>query len=153
MERIPCILLYRKVAIVERMLNGTFSKFILPIIMVTFTALQILSGFVSISRYDYIPMPQFLQFPLIWLNIFAFNMLVTTLCSSVNENSESLLQEMTEMLYQERFKICRKYVTRELKACFPLKMRFGNNFIDGGTPLTIQDFVLNQTVSLMLMRN
>lgn len=45
----------------------------------------------------------------------------------------------------------RSLVTREIKACSVLKIKFGSNFIDNGTPLVIQDFCMNQTLNLLLI--
>jgi len=40
---------------------------------------------------------------------------------------------------------------REIAALFPAKVKVGDNFVDKSTPLVAQDFIANQTVSLILM--
>lgn len=147
-----CVTLYRKIAIAEKILNATFAAFVLPTILFSVVGIQIFSGFVSISRDSLIPMPQFLLFPLVWLNCTLFNMLVTTLSSYVYGNSNRIIGTLGELGCKLRFRIGRRLARRELRSCAPLKIKFGNNFISGITPLVNQDLALNQTVSLVLLR-
>lgn len=46
----------------------------------------------------------------------------------------------------------KKLIRRQVKGCSMLKVKFGSNFIDRGTPLVIQNFCINQTVSLTLIK-
>lgn len=45
----------------------------------------------------------------------------------------------------------RSALIKGAKACTVLKIKFGSNFIDRGTPLVIQKFCLDQTMSLVLI--
>ncbi len=55
----------------------------------------------------------------------------------------------------ERYDLKRtKWFKRWIKSCPVLKIYFGgSNYVDRLTPLNIQDFTINQTVSLMLLHN
>ncbi len=47
-----------------------------------------------------------------------------------------------------------KWFKRWLQSCSTFKIYFGgSNFLEPNTPLNIQDFVIHQTVSLMLLQN
>ncbi|OXA49221.1 hypothetical protein Fcan01_16025 [Folsomia candida] len=67
----PCIRLYRKIWIVERMLNAIFSAALVPIMLLNCTSVQIFAGFVTISRHSVVQMPQYLMFPIVWWNCIA----------------------------------------------------------------------------------
>lgn len=146
------ITLYRKILIAEKMLNATFASYIFPGILFSCTGIQIFSGFVSISRHSLIPMPQFLLYPLVWLNCTLFNLLVTTLSSYVYKNSNKIIGNLVEIRSHLRFRFGRRLLSREVRSCSRLKIRFGNNFFNGITPLVSQDLALSQTMSLVLLR-
>lgn len=38
-----------------------------------------------------------------------------------------------------------------LKSLGPLKIQFGNNFVEALTPLVVQEFCVQQTISLLLL--
>ncbi|OXA49512.1 hypothetical protein Fcan01_16030 [Folsomia candida] len=146
------IKLYRKICIVERMLNNAFSAVVVPCLLLNAMGVQICSGFVTISRHSLIPMPQFLLYPLVWLNAIVFNFLVTTLSSYVYGNSGKIVGKLEKIMCHLRFRYGRRIAQRELRSCSRLKIKLGNNFIDGMTPLVNQDLAWNQTMSLMLLR-
>ncbi|OXA49222.1 hypothetical protein Fcan01_16024 [Folsomia candida] len=148
---LECIALYRKVLVAEKMFNATFAPLILPVSLFCMTGIEIFSGFVSISRHSLIPMPQFMLYPLVWLNCTLFNLLATTLSSYVYENSNRMKEKLKELVCQVRFGFGRRLLLRELRSCTPLKIRFENNFIDGMTPLANQDLAVTQTMSLVLL--
>ncbi|OXA49224.1 hypothetical protein Fcan01_16026 [Folsomia candida] len=147
----PCIRLYRKIWIVERMLNAIFSAALLPIMLLNWTSVQIFAGFVTISRHSVVQMPQYLMFPIVWWNCIALNLSVTTLSSYIYGNSGRIMGQLGKLRCQLRFRFGRKLAHRELRSCTPLKIKFGNNFIDGMTPIVNQDLAWNQTMSLMLL--
>lgn len=145
-----CINLYRNVCIAEKMLNSLFSSLISPGLLFSNVGGQVLSGFVTMTRYGFSPMPQFLMFPIIWINAIEFNLLVTTISSYLHVNSSKFRDDL---LRKQNFKLrfYRKLVRTQIKACHSMKIQFGSNFIDSGTPLVNQNFAWNQTASLMLL--
>lgn len=95
-------------------------------------------------------MPGFLVFPMILFDAVIVNMLTITLASNVHKESVKLLRVMAKnAIGQGQYAVTK----RQLRACTLLKIKFGSNFIDRGTPLVIQTFCLNQTVSLGLIRS
>ncbi|OXA47974.1 hypothetical protein Fcan01_17295 [Folsomia candida] len=79
----------------------------------------------------------------------ACGLLVYTFASWVSSTSTKVLQTHAGVTVQFGGK--RSVLAREIRACGALKIKFGSNFIDNGTPLVIQNFCLNQTVNLLLI--
>lgn len=134
------------------MLNDAFSAVVVPSLLLNAIGVQIFAGFVTISKHSLIPMPQFLLFLMIWSNSIVFNLLVTTLSSYVYGNSDRVIGKLGEMRGQLRFPFGRRLALKELKSYTRLKIKFGNNFFNGMTPLVNQNLAWNQTLSLMLLQ-
>ncbi|OXA63522.1 hypothetical protein Fcan01_00139 [Folsomia candida] len=76
------------------------------------------------------------------------NLVIESMAAKVNTNSAKLLSGLNRELKRLPIKSsCRK----EFRACTATKIQFGQNFVDKGTPLVIEDFCINQTVSLLLL--
>lgn len=94
-------------------------------------------------------MPGLLVFPLMMLDCAVVNGFVFTLASRVNTTSTEMLkmQERHSIQFGGR----RSVLAREIRSCGVLKIKFGSNYVDKGTPLVIQDFCVNQTLNLLLI--
>lgn len=104
---------------------------------------------VCINLHDQIGFPEFLIFPLFLVNAAIVNIFVFSLAAGIHNQSASLLQSMKRRSSETAGKkggIQR----REICNCTVLKIKFGSNFIDRATPLILQNFCLNQTMSLTL---
>ncbi|OXA47836.1 hypothetical protein Fcan01_17249 [Folsomia candida] len=88
-------------------------------------------------------------FPVIQLEATLNNIVIFTLASWVFNSSIKSLKKLDGTTLQF---VRRSVIRKKLKACGTLKIKFGSNFIDSGTPLVIQNFCLNQTMSLILMK-
>ncbi|XP_035711648.1 uncharacterized protein LOC118437013 [Folsomia candida] len=143
--------LYQSIQILEKMFNGFLMQRLIPVFMLLMPTLQILLQYVCVMMHGEIPMPAFLLFPITWVNIFVSNIFVFTLASWVNNISTKVLQELMSAIVQCRCGRRRSSLVKGVKACAVLKIKFGSNFIDSGTPLVIQDFCLTQTMSLILI--
>jgi hypothetical protein len=82
------------------------------------------------------------------MNMVLANLLTTSLGGWVSVASKSLLQMWTKSA-NPRDKVRR----RRLKALRLVCIRFGGKFMDRDTPIVTQDFLINQTVSLLLLHN
>lgn len=102
----------------------------------------------DITMHREIPMPVFLIFPVILVDASVNNILVFTLASWVFNSSVKYLKGVEKMTLQFR---SQSLIRKQLKSCGTLKIKFGSNFIDNGTPLVIQNFCLNQTMSIILI--
>lgn len=124
---------------------------LIPVYILLMPVLQILTQYVSIMMHDEIPMPVFLIFPLVWANVIVNNIFVFTLASWVNNVSIKILREQTNAMIRRGWGGRKSSLIKSAKACPALKIKFGSNFIDSGTPLVIQDFCQAQTMSLILI--
>ncbi|OXA49433.1 hypothetical protein Fcan01_15409 [Folsomia candida] len=145
-----CIRIYRNVQILEKSFNAFLTKIILPTVISCIPAIQIFGLFVSITLHEEIPLPGFAVFPLLGLLSLINNILVISLASRINISSERVLNTLAKKTVRSQLGK-RGLLIRELKSCGLLKIKFGSNFIDKGTPLVVQNFCINQTVSLCLV--
>lgn len=122
---------------------------VVPALVSLTPIVQIICQYVCIKLHDQISMPGFLMFPLILVDAVVINGFVFTLASAINSTSAKLLE--THVKRTVEFGGKRSVLAREIKACGVLKIKFGSNYIDNGTPLAIQNFCLNQTLSLLLL--
>ena len=136
--------LYRKLQIVEILHNVCSRRRILPTLLVVGPFLEVFCIYVCIKLHDDIDMPEFAMFPLLLLDIFIVLVLFPNLASKVWRDSKKFM-----MRWKWGYK--GKLMRRKMKTVKPLKIWCGNNFVDEGTPLVIQDFCLRTTVSLLLL--
>lgn len=150
-EQRPCLQFYRSIQILEKYFNGYLMKRIVPMIVLSIPIIQVVSQYVCIQLHDEIPMPGFLIFPLIMFDCVLANVFVYSVASWVYSKSIKVLRAYAR--HTVKFSGRKSRLAREIKACAVLKIKFGSNFIDNGTPLVIQDFCMNQTVSLLLINS
>lgn len=145
-----CIRLYKCIQVLEKSFNDFLMIRIVPALLIFSPGLQLIVQYVCINHHRDIPMPGFLVFPLIGGDAGINNILVFTLASGINIASERAIQGMrNKVIGLEQGKLLR----RRLRGCSVLKVKFGSNFIDRGTPLVIQNFCINQTVALTLIKS
>lgn len=143
--------LYRCIQILEKSMNPYTSDKILPAMLICCPSIQIIGQFVSINLHGSIPMPGFLVFPLMMVDTTIFNVLIVTFASLIFSSSQKTLQSLGKKLMERVNE--RGLTRRQLRSCSMLKIKFGSNFIDPGTPLVIQTFCINQTMSLSLINS
>lgn len=143
------IQLYRYAQILDKSFNSFLSEQIIPAIMFCNPVIEIFSLFVCISYVNEVPMPGFLVFPFLLVASGVINIVIITLASRIYGLSRHLLTSLERMTLLKRSKLMR----RKLKACNKLKIEFGSNFIDNGTPVVLQNFCINQTLSLILLKD
>lgn len=147
-----CIQFYRAIQVLEKYFNACpHIKRIIPLTVFITPTLQIITQYVCISLRDAVPLPGFLVFPLIAADTIINNVLILTLGSGVHSGSQKALQLLNRR--KQRGLKPDRIIRRKVKSCSLLKIRFGSNFIDRGTPLVIQDFCMGQTVNLILINS
>ncbi|OXA42127.1 hypothetical protein Fcan01_23150 [Folsomia candida] len=116
--------------------------------------IEIITLFVVINFYQEIPLPGFLAFPVHGMNTTMCNIVAFTLASLVHNVSERTLIALKNRIVTINLSRGRKgsIINRKLKVYSVLKVKFGSNYIDRGTPLVIQNFCINQTMSLTLVK-
>lgn len=151
MDMNSCILFYRWIQILVKAYNSFLRDRILPSIMLCVPGIQVVTLYVTINHHSDITMPGFLIFPLLLLNAGVTNVLGLTLASFVNSVSKRVIESLRKRASRLRGRK-KSLAKRQLRACSVLKIRFKSNFIDRGTPLVVQTFCFNQTVSLILIK-
>ncbi|OXA46151.1 hypothetical protein Fcan01_19064 [Folsomia candida] len=130
-----CTKFYRSIHILEKLFNGFLMVRLIPGYMFLMPALQVLTQYVSVMMHDEIPMPAFLIFPLVGENSFVNNIFVFTLASWVNNISKKILREQVSAIARCGWAARKSSLIKSAKACTALKIKFGSNFIDSGTPM------------------
>ncbi|OXA48093.1 hypothetical protein Fcan01_17346 [Folsomia candida] len=153
-DKEKCIHLYRSIQILEKSFNSYPMNKVVPVMVFGVPGVEIITLFVSINFYHEIALPGFLVFPLIGLDTTLHNICVFSLASLVHNVSVKVLDALRQktvpmILHGGRN---RSIITRQLRACSVLKVKFGSNYIDRGTPLVIQNFCITQTMSLTLVK-
>ncbi len=135
---------YRAIQILEMQLNNYASVRIVPIFMGGVPMVEILGVYAVIKFHAQLPLPGLIILTEGYLTAFTAIMVFETLASILNTKSAEMLRVWRQ--------VPNKSKRKELRALRPLKVKFGSNFIDQGTPLVSQDFCINQIVSLLLMK-
>lgn len=139
--------IYRKLEVLERMLNDYGRGLLIPAAMTVVPVIEITSMLAIIKLHGEISFPGFLIFPLTFLVTFTGLCLLETVSGRLRMASTNLLWH-----WSRRCDIgdC-KYRRRNMRSMQPLTVRFASNFIDRETALVTQNFCLNQIVSLLMM--
>jgi hypothetical protein len=138
---------YRTIQLICGIFNDSSRRQVSPALLAGNPAIQIFSCFVCIKLHGEIPMPGFAYFPIQFLDCCIMGIGMFTVASHPWTKSNSLIRLWKQNDSKKNDKCMRK----ALKSLSNLKVMFGNNFVDELTPLVIQDFVVNQTVSLLLL--
>lgn len=117
---------------------------ILPALMIIVPSMQVIVQYVCVVHHDDIAMPGFLVFPLMGVDAIASNLLIYTFASFVHNDSEKLVKSLERKFFQGSTKWSRSFVKRMIKSLTVLKIKFGANFIDRGTPLIVQNFCITR---------
>ncbi|XP_035711826.1 uncharacterized protein LOC118437130 [Folsomia candida] len=139
---------YRCIRLIEKILNHSMKGQLIPAMIGVVPQVQVFTQFVCIKLYSKIPLPGFIIFPLLLIDAAITNLVIETIAAKVNTNSVKMLSELNNEL--KSFSAKSKY-RKELRACTATRIQFGQNFVDKGTPLVIENFCINQTVSVLLL--
>ncbi|XP_035715517.1 uncharacterized protein LOC118438840 [Folsomia candida] len=142
---------YRRIHILEKMFNSYIGNTCIPYMMGILPAIQIFAVYGCIQFYPVVEMPQYLIFPLMAVDAFLCNATSATLSSFINMESEHFLTKCKNLNSRKLVGTKTGMISREVKACSALKIRFGSNYIDSGTPLMIQHFCWVQTLQMLMI--
>lgn len=139
------ILKYRKMQVLEKLVNSCLQSRVFPIMAMVSPIAQIFTGFAIVefhSSMDLSHMVSMLVFlagsSLVNLSVFAGAGSIC--CKSLKWLKAAKNCHMTN-----------KVQKRAIKSMTPLRIFFGSNYVDVLTPLVVQNFCLNQTLSLLLL--
>lgn len=126
-------------------MNEFLSKRVMPAVLFCTIGTQTVSCFVCIKLHTEIPPAILLMFGMFAIDAISINILAYTLTALINERSTACLQSIK--------KVTDKYTRKIVRSCCCMKIQFGSNFVDHGTPLVIQDFCWKQTANLILIQS
>lgn len=141
--------------LLETQFNQIFRHFGLPFLLLLFNV------YFSIYLFAVIRLTPILHEELILMSILGtmsvntgiLLLVIGTISGQVNRASEICLWRLVQkqdgrVSGNKRKKQIRK---KQYKACMPLAIRFGDNFLDRSTPFVMISFSLQQVVNLLLM--
>lgn len=146
----PKMSVYRKLQVLEKLLNAAVKSRILPMVSIALPGLQITSCFALIKLHDqlgFYTMPIYVS---VYLDVAMFNVLVFTGAARVYILGDRLLRGWREEVKAEQNCGIREK-RMMLKSFRKLRVEFGNNFVDQLTPLVLQDFCTKQSISMLVL--
>lgn len=138
---------YKNLRVLEAINNNCVRARILPALVVDLPAIQLASGYVCIKLHTTMSLPAIACFGLIYWDVIIFTTAMFTASSRVYTKSGELLATWRAQWRSGS----RSELRRSLSSLCPVKVRFGNNFVDHSTPLVFQDTINNLTVSCLLI--
>lgn len=137
---------YRQLQVWEKIHNSSYRGRILLISIFAIPMLQILSGFGVITLFHNANLFQIFTFLVTYLDAVVFGLAISTFASTIYVKSEGWIRNVKPRSGKNA-----RYLRRVHKSFRPLRLELGNNFVDGMTPLVMQEFCISQTASLVLL--
>jgi len=139
----------KSVTVLQKILNATLKRTVIPGIFCGLWIMQILLLYGTIKL-----LPGFgnnlslLVFYLgLYLNVSVGSIIATTFASRVFTTSYNLIDS-----WKKRQHSYNKVRQKQLASLAPTHIKCGDNFIDKSTAIVAQNFIANQTVSLILLQ-
>jgi len=140
------LLLYKSILILEKDMNTTFKFTAIPGMVYGLWAIEILAFYGTVKS-----VPQF--FSNVFLSsLFLIVFISTSFAAVIGNTLGSMSFTESHKLLRQWKRISRDKVRRrEVKALYAARLRVGDNYFEQTTPLVAQDFIANQTASLILL--
>lgn len=139
---------YRQLQIQEKIHNSSYRGRILPFSILCIPLMEILSGVALIAVFHKANLLLTSSFLVTYMDCIVVGMLMLTFASSVYVKTEVWLNHAQSK--SGKGKTIRYF--RMVRQSFrPLRLEFGNNFVDRLTPLVMQEFCCRQTATLLLL--
>lgn len=137
---------YRKLQVLEKIMNSMIRKRIFAVNGYVFPFVQMMLCFIAIKLFQ-VPDVNILRggmFLLSYFGVLAFTLVTFSVAGNVIRISSRWI-----LGYKGR---CKSSVGKRLYwSLVPLRVQFGNNFVEPLTPLVVQEFCIRQTASLLLL--
>lgn len=137
---------YRMLQVFESLLNSTVRYRVWPALTAYLPALHVLGAVACIKFHKHLALPNFVFVISVSIIVAVTELIFYTGCSKIYGNSLSWLS-CVKSGGMKMNKVERKMV----RSMQPLRIWFGSNFVDELTPLVIQNFCTDQTVSVLLL--
>jgi hypothetical protein len=139
------IQVYRKLQVFEALLNSSVRFYIFPVTILIAPIIQILAGFATIHLHNQLGISLLIFLTLAFIEGTFVDVLFLTGAKQVYVKSYEWLSKMRRIHGMDRIR------RRVLKSMLPLRVWFGNNWVDRTTPLVLQQFCSIQTTNLLLL--
>lgn len=137
---------YRQLQVKEKMHNSSYKGRILPVCALGVPFIQILSGFALTALFGKASPFVTSIFLVLYLDAVGLGLTVLTATSIINVKSGEWVNNLRSRVVGKDI-----YFRRVQLSFRPLRLEFGNNFVDRLTPLVIQEFCSRQTASLLVL--
>lgn len=137
---------YRELQIHEKIHNSSYRGRILPLGIFGVPLLQILCGYALVALWQEADLFQTAIFLVMYLNVAVFGVIIITSASFIYIKAEDWVRRVKSDADKNT-----RYWRKVHKSFRPLRLEFGNNYVDRLTPLMIQEFSISQTVSLLIL--
>lgn len=138
---------YKELLVWEKLMNACISGRMMAVVMAVIPVVQVLSSCGLILVHSNVSLVQnaFLLFIMIEAIVFVV-FLLTAAGVGYKKSIQWLQRQRAGRKWRER-------VWRKTIASFPpIKIHFGSNFVDPLTPLVVEDFCWDATISLVMLR-
>lgn len=137
---------YREQQIWERIHNSSYRGKVLPVSITGIPTMEILSGAALITVFQSGNWFQISVFLIFYVDAAVFAIIILTSASAIYVKSEDWIKGLKS---EAGFK--NPYFRRVQKSFRPLRLEFGDNFVDKLTPLVLQEYCNRQTATLTLL--
>lgn len=134
---------YRQLQVLENLINSCVRRRIFPVITACLPLVEIVGGFILLKLHSFLDPSQLITF-----YCTLFNMLVLSGAGSIHSKSFGWLVAARNGVVGNK---AHKVLRREIMSLLPMRVWFSSNFVDHLTTLVVQDFCINQTITLLLM--
>jgi hypothetical protein len=141
--------IYNGIVLLNKLIISRSGKVLFPVSFCGPWVLQILYLYVTIRSIEGLHKNPFLF--ILFLSIYIDMVIVSVLVSSFGSKIYTTSVSMKDEWIQRARKRKDKLAKRRAKSLLPVYIKLGGNFIDRTTPILIEDFCVNQTVSLLLL--
>lgn len=146
----PKLTVYRKLQVLEKILNAAVKTRVLPTNSFVLPVLQIASCFALVKLHDQLDFSELPIYVVVYVDVVVFNTLTFTGAARVYILGDNLLRRLWEKIRGGR-KGNSRGKRMMLKSFRRLRVEFGNNFVDRLTPLVLQDFCAKQSISMLVV--
>lgn len=139
--------IYREIQILNKIFNTVFQDAFFPGVIAVGIFVAIMGMFAILKLRHAIPFPAIMFFPIIASDGLSIIFIAKIAALAYVQSQHFLKLLSSRSIHYKRVSVFRK----RLNALDKIKIKFGGNFVDQGTPFVFMDFWITQTVSLMLL--
>lgn len=136
--------LYNEMQVLERVLNATLKGRLMCFLIFDISLIQYFCGCVLLTIAEELAAMEISLFVLTYIDASAFLFTILTLAGRIFVKSERLIR----ILGRSRLS---KFKRRQVKSWRPMRVEFGQNFVDALTPLVVQGNVMRETISVAVV--